>query len=37
MEQMNGSNSEQWHGLLQKKRGVSPESRDEDSGGVGDE
>lgn len=30
-EQMNGRDSERWHGLLQKKRGVSTESRDEDS------
>lgn len=30
-EQMNGSDSEQCHGLLQKKRGVSTASRDEHS------
>lgn len=30
-EQMNGSDSEQCHGLQQKKRGVSTESNDEDS------
>ena len=33
--QMNGSDSERWRGLLQKKRGASTESRDEDSRRVG--
>lgn len=30
-EQMNGSDNERWHGLLQKTTGVSDESRDEDA------